>query len=262
QPRSRVKVVVADDTLISIGESSRVSLLDYRSGERSRRSITANVDRGTIRALIGHAFSGNAGRFEIRTPTAVVVSRGSPLAIWIEEIADGIVDPLSGLAVPASVSTGIANLGEAGSVTVSACGQSHGLGPGQYVIAGIDCRTLVPAAVAAAPSVQPLLSASEFRQAPRLGTASQALQSMGAAATIIPQPSAPATGRASRTDASVAGTTSGTAPVVPVTPPAVISGAAGLTPNGTTATAATAQGSATATPTTAPPPAPAPAPPH
>src|SRR5919204_3420701 len=39
QPRSRAKMLLADDTIVTVGESSRFGLLDARDGDRGARTL-------------------------------------------------------------------------------------------------------------------------------------------------------------------------------------------------------------------------------
>ncbi|MER3425595.1 MAG: hypothetical protein C4293_22540, partial [Nitrospiraceae bacterium] len=86
QPHSRSKILLQDDSLLTIGANSRIDIVEHRyDSERSQRSTVINLDRGVLRVLLGRAFDGPNSKFEVHTPTAVVSARGSYFTVWTEE---------------------------------------------------------------------------------------------------------------------------------------------------------------------------------
>jgi len=77
---SRVKVWVIDDSLLMIGENSRVVLSEYlkETGKKDRSSVFNLMD-GVLNVIVGKS------AFEVHTPTAVTASRGTSYVVWIEK---------------------------------------------------------------------------------------------------------------------------------------------------------------------------------
>ncbi len=76
---SRAKILFADDSILSLGEMSRVEVDEYladSSKDRSK-SIYDLID-GSMRVVVGRS------DLEIHTPTAVAAARGTSFQIWSE----------------------------------------------------------------------------------------------------------------------------------------------------------------------------------
>lgn len=115
-PASRTKAFFLDDTILTLGESSRVSINQHiYKPDQSLRRVIVNLLMGEVRALVGKAFKGSGSRFEVHTPTAVAAARGTYFIVWSNDQASGVV-----------------NIGEAGLVDFSSGGRTVTLAPGQF----------------------------------------------------------------------------------------------------------------------------------
>ncbi len=94
--QSKLKLLFLDDSILSLGEKSQVKITEniYDPSD-NRRSLTATLIGGTLRALVGKVFSGSGSKFEISTPTALASARGTDFIVWIY-MANGI--PVTGVA--------------------------------------------------------------------------------------------------------------------------------------------------------------------
>ena len=117
---SRTKALFVDDTLLTVGENTRIKIDEYVfQPQEDLRSVIVNMFQGRIRALVGKHFVGAGSRFEIRTPTAVAAARGTYFIVWIDN----------------SRTTGMANIGEKGDVAFTAAGRTVIVKPGYYSLA-------------------------------------------------------------------------------------------------------------------------------
>ena len=94
--QSKIKMLFEDDSILSLGEKSEIQITEniYDPAD-NKRSMTAQVLSGSLRALVGKIFSGSGSKFEIHTPTAVAAARGTYFIVWLTEIdgkpATGVV---------------------------------------------------------------------------------------------------------------------------------------------------------------------------
>ncbi len=116
---SRTKAFLEDESILSVGENSRVEVSEYvYKPEQNMRSAVIKLLDGKLRALVAKAFKGPGSRFEIHTPTAVAAARGTYFVVWSEHGASGIV-----------------NIGETGRVDFTAQGKTVPVDPGHYSVA-------------------------------------------------------------------------------------------------------------------------------
>ena len=88
---SRAKMLFRDDSILTLGENSRVVVKDYLYAEGKKKGKTVfNLMDGKLRSLVGN------NEFEVHTPTVVVAARGTYFITWTE-IEEGV--PVSGVAV-------------------------------------------------------------------------------------------------------------------------------------------------------------------
>jgi hypothetical protein len=76
--QSKVRIVLADDSVLTVGPKTRVAVDEFvveESGRKGRLRVLA----GTFKIAIARLLSGNTD-YEIRTPTAVVGVRGT--VVW------------------------------------------------------------------------------------------------------------------------------------------------------------------------------------
>lgn len=75
---SRAKILLRDDTVLSVGPDTRLKISKYALATKTnRRYSVLNIAKGTVRSLVGRVFSGKGSLFRIRTQTAVVGVKGT-----------------------------------------------------------------------------------------------------------------------------------------------------------------------------------------
>jgi hypothetical protein len=91
QAASRAKMLFRDDSILTLGENSRVVIKDYlyAEGRKKGKTVFSLMD-GKLRSLVGN------NEFEVHTPTVVVAARGTYFITWTE-VEEGV--PVSGVAV-------------------------------------------------------------------------------------------------------------------------------------------------------------------
>jgi hypothetical protein len=231
QAGSRCKVLYTDDSLITIGEHSRLEIAEqtYRAGSDTR-AFVAHLGRGSVRALIGRIFEGANSVFEIHTGTAVARARGTYFVLWSEKTAK---DSEAG-----DGRSGVANIGRSGDVAFTSGGATVLVLPGQFSVASSGAPPTMPTAIST--GVTPLASAisgtvlaeSPKPESPRAALAAAGIGATGATGVAAPSASLGIV----RADALGGQAPSGSYmvptwpfPVTPVTPPAVVSGAVPIT---------------------------------
>lgn len=169
QNESRTKALLTDDTLLTVGEHSRVEITEYIiDPDRKSLLVTVNLVKGKVRALVGKLFTGSGSRFEVHTPSMVAAARGTYYVAWIE-----------------GGTSGAANIGTHGRVEVIANGQSVMLHPGQFSLARPTGVTPPAAFSVRAPGIiSGAIRGTEVRDAPKLETAREFLAKSGVSETI------------------------------------------------------------------------------
>ncbi|HSC56210.1 MAG TPA: FecR family protein, partial [Nitrospira sp.] len=83
QSSSRCKVLFTDDSLLTLGENSRLEVTEqtYRAGN-DQRAFVSHLIRGAVRALVARSFEGDNSTFEIHAGTAVATARGTYFVVW------------------------------------------------------------------------------------------------------------------------------------------------------------------------------------
>ena len=242
---SRAKILFDDDTLIAIGEHSRLGMMEqtYQAGSDSR-AFVAHLARGRARALVGRSFKGDNSIFEVHSRTAVVSARGTYFVMWIEEAPRPPAtkgrkgEPPSPSAADATEdyegATGVANIGTSGDITFTSGGATVLVFPGQSSIAlpgsppsmpvTIDTQAIGTGPVAAA------LAGTVIPDIPRPESPRAALAAVGIGGAAW---SAPSVATMAMVGAPGGQFPSGgyaapgwPIPVTPATPPAVVSGSA------------------------------------
>jgi len=119
QDESRTKAFFQDDSMLTVGENSRVEIDEYiyNPEENVRRAIV-KLMQGQVRALVSKVFKANGSRFEIHTPSAVAAARGTYFTVWVENGQSGII-----------------NIGEKGRVDFTSGGMTVAVDPGFFSIA-------------------------------------------------------------------------------------------------------------------------------
>jgi hypothetical protein len=119
QGESRTKALFQDDSMLTIGENSRVEIDEYiYNPEKNVRQAIVKLMQGQVRALVSKVFKANGSRFEIHTPSAVAAARGTYFTVWVENGQSGII-----------------NIGEKGRVDFTSAGITIAVDPGFFSIA-------------------------------------------------------------------------------------------------------------------------------
>ncbi len=70
-----MKALFRDDSLLTVGERTRLDLADYvYDADRQIRRVTLVLAHGVVRALVGQAFAGPAPMFSIQAGSAIVAA--------------------------------------------------------------------------------------------------------------------------------------------------------------------------------------------
>ncbi len=182
QASSRAKALFQDDSILTVGENSRVEVSEYiYDPANNQRSTILRLFQGKARALVGKLFAGRGSRFEMHTPTAVATARGTYFVVWIEEKASqkmgmneiGTVRPVSvqGLEVVElqAGGTGVANIGSSGNVAFTSGGQTVVVPPGSFAFAPRGMPPFAPVIItpSAPPGVTGAIAGTEVPDVPQ-----------------------------------------------------------------------------------------------
>jgi len=119
QYESRTRALFQDDSMLTVGENSRVEIDEYiYNPEKNVRQAIVKLMQGQVRALVSKVFKANGSRFEIHTPSAVAAARGTYFTVWVENGQSGII-----------------NIGEKGRVDFTSGGMTVAVDPGFFSIA-------------------------------------------------------------------------------------------------------------------------------
>ena len=129
EKESRTKAFFQDDSVLTVGENSRVEITEYiyNPEDNVRRSVV-KVVQGQVRALVSKVFKSNGSRFEVHTPSAVAAARGTYFSVWHENGQSGII-----------------NIGESGRVDFTSGGVTVAVDPGQFSMAEYGKAPSIPA---------------------------------------------------------------------------------------------------------------------
>ncbi|MEK6684662.1 MAG: FecR family protein [Nitrospirota bacterium] len=99
QAESRAKLLFEDDSLLTLGEKTKLQITEhvYDPAENRRRTIM-KILSGRARVLVGKVFSGAGSKFEIHTPTAVAAARGTYYIVYLFERAGHLMTGVLSLA--------------------------------------------------------------------------------------------------------------------------------------------------------------------
>lgn len=77
---SKAKILFVDDSLLTLGERSRLLVKEYLLGDDKKRGQSVfNLIDGKVRAIVGK------NKLEINTPTAVAAARGTVFITWVNK---------------------------------------------------------------------------------------------------------------------------------------------------------------------------------
>jgi FecR-like protein len=243
QAASRCKVLFADDSLLTLGDNSRLEVTEqsYELGS-DQRAFVAHLTRGSVRALVARHFEGGNSTFEIDSGTSAVTARGTYFVTWVNGKPSAGKRPVAEEGMEMEGASGVANIGRTGNVAFTSGGATVLVLPGQFSIALPGAPPSMPTSIQT--SIVPVasaISATVLPDTPKKETPREALAAagIGEGAVAVSQPvtGAPIVAKAG----SLGGNATSTAymlpdwplPITPVTPPAVVSGAAPIASNST-----------------------------
>lgn len=148
--KARSKILFQDDTLLTIGENSRVEIGEHiYDSSIDTRSVTLTLKEGKVRALVGRIFGGKGSKFIVRTPTAFATSQGTYFVVW----TNGSM-------------SGVANIGTTGQVAFTSGGRTVVLNAGQFTVAATHVAPAMPGLMVGAPAdVKQTVASTEFKEA-------------------------------------------------------------------------------------------------
>ena len=245
QSDSRCKVLYTDDSLVTLGENSRLEITEqtYQAGS-DQRAFVAQLIRGAVRALVARSFEGDNSTFEIHAGTSLATARGTYFVVWLNGEPSAKDSRKAGSrsqsdegGMDTEGASGVANIGRNGNVAFTSGGATVLVLPGQFSIALPGAAPSMPASIQT--QIAPVASAISGTVLPDLPKQESPREALAAASTGGAAGSSAAILPAGPAVAKV-GSLGGQAPsgsymlpdwpfpVTPVTPPAVVSGAAGL----------------------------------
>jgi hypothetical protein len=235
QSGSRCKVLFADDSLLTIGDNSRLEVTEqsYELGS-DQRAFVAHLSRGSVRALVTRQFEGGNSTFEIDAGTSAVTARGTYFVTWVNGKPPAGKRRADEEGMEMEGASGVANIGRTGNVAFTSGGATVLVLPGQFSIALPGGQPSMPTSIQT--NIMPVasaISATVLPDTPKKESPREALAAAG-----IGEAAAPAQVLAAAPVVAKSGTLGGNAPstayvlpdwpfpITPVTPPAVVSGAA------------------------------------
>lgn len=235
QAGSRCKVLFADDSLLTLGDNSRLEIVEqtYESGG-DQRAFVAHLSRGSVRALVARQFEGGNSTFEIDAGTSAVTARGTYFVTWVNGKPPAGKRPVDEEGMEMEGASGVANIGRSGNVAFTSGGATVLVLPGQFSIALPGAPPTMPTSIQT--HILPVASAisgTALPDTPKKESPREALAAAGIGEAAAPGErltTAPVVAKAG----SLGGNGTSTAyvlpdwplPITPVTPPAVVSGAA------------------------------------
>ena len=228
QNESRTKALLNDDSVLTIGEHSRVEITEHvYNPDQNLRRVVVRLAKGTVRALVSKVFTGSGSKFEVHTPTAVAAARGTYFVVWVEGGISGIV-----------------NIGNSGRVDFTSGERTVTVHPHQFATAPSGGAPGLPQVLAgnAPPGVLAAMAGTEFAEQPQTETPEQVIQELGSS---VPsslthgkrgrgKENAP--GQTGQTPAELLGTAPGQTGATPsqgAQPPGLTGATPGQTPGGT-----------------------------
>jgi hypothetical protein len=234
QSGSRCKVLFADDSLLTLGDNSRLEVTEqsYTRGS-DQRAFVAHLWRGSVRALVTRQFESDNSIFQIDAGTSAVRARGTYFVTWVNGKPPAGKRPADEEGMEMEGATGVANIGRTGNVAFTSGGATVLVLPGQFSIALPGGQPSMPTSIQThIVPVASAISATVLPDTPKKESPREALAAagIGEASTGGAVTAAPVVAKAG----TLGGNAPSTAyvlpdwplPITPVTPPAVVSGAA------------------------------------
>jgi hypothetical protein len=234
QTSSRCKVLYADDSLLTLGENSRLEVTEqsYEPGS-DQRAFVAHLNRGSVRALVARQFEAGNSTFEIDAGTSAVTARGTYFVTWVNgKPPAGKRSMEEGMEMEGA--SGVANIGRSGNVAFTSGGATVLVLPGQFSIALPGAPPSMPSSIqthivpVTAAIAGTVLPDTPKKESPREALAAVGIGEAAPSAEVLT--AAPVVAKAGMLGGNAP---SGAyvlpdwpLPITPVTPPAVVSGAA------------------------------------
>ena len=199
---SKVKALLHDDTVLTMGQQTRMQIDEYlHAPDQQVRRMAVHLAQGTMRTLVGRAFSGLGSTFVIRAGTASVIVNAAYCIVWRH-----------------GHETGVVNIGSGGAASFVAEGRVVMLEPGFYSIAqaGRPPSAAEPMSAKAPPAVRKAIGETEIGDDLGPAVSELAQQEIEEELRACP-PGSPPGGICPRKSTPAA--------LPPATPPAVTSGA-------------------------------------
>jgi hypothetical protein len=96
---ARAKLLFEDDSLLTLGEKTRLQITEnVYNPSKNRRSTALKMLSGRLRVLVGKTFTGTGSKFEVHTPTAVAAARGTYYIVWLFKQKDDLLTGVVSLA--------------------------------------------------------------------------------------------------------------------------------------------------------------------
>ena len=185
---SSAKVLLDDNTLLSVTENSQVEITEYiYDPDTAKRSTILKMAQGKLKVLVAEFYAATGSRFEIHTPAAVAAARGTEYVVFTSLV--------NGQTVTTVAVT-------SGSVTVTSGGVSVTVPAGSFTTAAPNAPPAPPAATSSNASVQSQAAKAEVKTAPAV---------VGAVQIAMAQ-------QAQAAQQAIAGGTAGTAAAPPAVP--------------------------------------------
>ena len=235
QAGSRCKVLYADDSLLTLGDNSRLEVTEqaYNSGS-DQRAFVAHLTRGSVRALVARQFEGENSTFEIDAGTSAVTARGTYFVTWVNGKPSPGKRPVDEEGLEMEGASGVANIGRTGNVAFTSGGATVLVLPGQFSIALPGAPPSMPTSIQT--SIVPVgsaISGTVLPDTPKKESPREALAAAGIGEGAAAGEALTAAPVVAKAGALGGNGTSGSymlpdwpLPITPTTPPAVVTGAA------------------------------------
>jgi FecR-like protein len=200
--QAKVQTLFQDDTMLTMGQQTRVEIAEYlHDPDQHVRRMTVHLVHGTVRALVGRAFTGLGSMFTIHAGTANVLANTTYFVVWSNQHETGVV-----------------NIGAAGQVSFTSGGRIVMISSGYYSIALAGKPPSAPSATGSQllPVISHAIADTEIKDSGRAITNELADKTIEDELRTCP-PGSPPGGICPRKPPSPA--------IPPATPPAVTSGA-------------------------------------
>jgi hypothetical protein len=80
---ARAKILLNDDSVLSVGEESRFEIKEFSLEEEKRKRFAhLKLLKGKLRALVARRFSGKGSKFQVETRTATQGALHLPCPVW------------------------------------------------------------------------------------------------------------------------------------------------------------------------------------